>query len=149
MGKESKALAARLEAERNALAAQLETGNKGVAERMQMEEERRKREADELKTRMENAKQEQGNSITQMFDRLKAENDTRKTEIHGLKDIFVRENECRARETDELRLAMELANQILGEALEKESNDLTKRIAHLEEDVGDEIKKTKKELKQK
>merc|ERR1712154_743098 len=99
-----------------------------------MEEERRKREADELKTRMENAKQEQGNSITQMFDRLKAENDTRKTEIHGLKDILVRENECRARETDELRLAMELANQTLGEALEKESNNLTKRMAHLEED---------------
>ena len=34
---------------------------------------------------------------------LQAENDTRKTEIHGLKDILVRENECRARETDELR----------------------------------------------
>ena len=46
---ESKALAARLEAERNALAAQLETGNKEVAERMQKEEEQRKREADELK----------------------------------------------------------------------------------------------------
>ena len=41
------------------------------------------------------------------------------------------------------RMAMELANQTLGEALEKESNDLTKRIAHLEEDVGDEIKKSK------
>ena len=101
---ESKALAARLEAEKKALADQLESGNKEVAERMQMEEERRKREADELKvkvnlisnyfitwlqnksssmllfmfnttllfqTRMENAKQEQGNSITQMFDRLK------------------------------------------------------------------------------
>ena len=44
---------------------------------------------------------------------------------------------------------MELANQTLGEALEKEANELTKRIAHLEEDVGDEIKKTKKELKEK
>ena len=46
---ESKALAARLEAEKKALADQLESGNKEVAERMQMEEERRKREADELK----------------------------------------------------------------------------------------------------
>ena len=44
---------------------------------------------------------------------------------------------------------MELANQTLGEALEKEANDLTKRISHLEEDIGDEIKKTKKELKEK
>ena len=34
---------------------------------------------------------------------LQAENETRKTEIHGLKDILVRENECRAREMDELR----------------------------------------------
>lgn len=42
-------MAARLEAEKKALADQLESGNKEVAERMQMEEERRKREADELK----------------------------------------------------------------------------------------------------
>merc|ERR1712226_1836816 len=70
--KESKALAAKLEAERNALAAKLETGNQEVAERMQKEEEQRRREADELKAKMENAKEEQGNSITQMFDRLKA-----------------------------------------------------------------------------
>merc|ERR1712150_207502 len=95
------------------------------AERMQKEEEQRRREADQLK----------------------AENETRKTEIHGLKDILVRENENRARETDELRMTMELANQTLGEALEKEANDLTKRISNLEEDIGDEIKKTKKELK--
>ena len=44
-------------------------------------------------------------------------------------------------------MTMELANQTLGEALEKEANDLTKRISNLEEDIGDEIKKTKKELK--
>ena len=42
-------MAAKLEAEKNALAAQLETGNKEVAERMQKEEEQRKREADEMK----------------------------------------------------------------------------------------------------
>ena len=46
---ESKALAARLEAEKKALADQLESGNKEVEERMRMEEERRKREADVLK----------------------------------------------------------------------------------------------------
>ena len=48
---ESKALAARLEAEKKALADQLESGNKEVEERMRMEEERRKREADELKVK--------------------------------------------------------------------------------------------------
>jgi hypothetical protein len=47
--KESKALAARLEAERNALAEQLETGNKEVVERMQIEEEQRRRDRDEMK----------------------------------------------------------------------------------------------------
>ena len=45
-------MAARLEAEKNALAEQLESGSKEVAERMQKEEEQRKREADELKVTM-------------------------------------------------------------------------------------------------
>ena len=44
---------------------------------------------------------------------------------------------------------MELANQTLAEALEKEANELTKRIDHIEEDTADEIKKTRKELKEK
>ena len=42
-------MAARLEAEKNALAAQLESGSKEVAERMQKEEEQRRREAEEMK----------------------------------------------------------------------------------------------------
>ena len=42
-------MAARLEAEKNALAEQLESGSKEVAERMQKEEEQRRREADEMK----------------------------------------------------------------------------------------------------
>ena len=37
---------------------------------------------------------------------FQGENETRKTEIHGLKDILVRENECRATETDELRYSI-------------------------------------------
>ena len=59
-----------------------------------------------------------------MFDRLKAENEQRKVEVHGLKDILVRENDHRIRETDELRMAMELSAQKLGEALERECNDM-------------------------
>ena len=46
-------------------------------------------------------------------------------------------------------MAMELANQTLGDALEREVDEVNKRMAHLEEDVGDEIKKTRKELKEK
>ncbi len=46
-----------------------------------------------------------------MFDRLKTENEQRKVEIHGLKDILVRENDNRIRETEELRMAMELGQK--------------------------------------
>ena len=59
-----------------------------------------------------------------MFDRLKSENEQRKMEVHGLKDILVRENDHRIRETEELRMAMELSAQKLGEALERECNDM-------------------------
>ncbi len=45
-------MAARLEAEKNALANQLEIGNKETAERMQKEEEQRRREAEELKVEL-------------------------------------------------------------------------------------------------
>jgi hypothetical protein len=62
----------------------------------------------------------QGNAFTEMFDRLKAENEQRKMEVHGLKDILVRENDHRIRDTEELRMAMELSSQKLGEALERE-----------------------------
>ena len=47
-------------------------------------------------------------TCTEMFDRLKTENESRKHEIHGLKDILVRENDNRIQETEELRMAMEL-----------------------------------------
>ena len=47
-----------------------------------------------------------------MFDRLKTENETRKHEIHGLKDILVRENDNRIQETEELRMAMELGKDL-------------------------------------
>ena len=57
---------------------------------------------------LENQKKQQGNAITEMFDRLKTENESRKHEIHGLKDILVRENDNRIQETEELRMAMEL-----------------------------------------
>ena len=46
-----------------------------------------------------------------MFDRLKTENESRKHEIHGLKDILVRENDNRIQETEELRMAMELGEE--------------------------------------
>ena len=61
----------------------------------------------------------------------------------------MRENENRARETDELRLAMELSNQALGEAIERESNDSKQRLSHAMEDLRDEAKSARKDLKDK
>ena len=40
--------------------------------------------------------------MVQMFDRLKAENEGRKAEIHGLKDVLVRETERVAGEQQQL-----------------------------------------------
>ena len=61
---ESRALAARLEAEKNALAEQLESGSKEVAERMQKEEEQRRREADEMKVNMQEVAFKKDNSVS-------------------------------------------------------------------------------------
>ena len=41
-----------------------------------------------------------------MFERMKGENDVRKNEIHGLKDILVRENEKMQREQVNLDLSI-------------------------------------------
>jgi hypothetical protein len=66
-----------------------------------------------------------------MFDRLKSENEQRKMEVHGLKDILVRENDHRIRDTEDLRMAMELSAQKLGEALERECIDMDQVIAFI------------------
>ena len=42
-----------------------------------IEEDQRRKEADAMKTQLETQKKQQGNAITDMFDRLKMENDHR------------------------------------------------------------------------
>ena len=66
---ESKALQEKLEKEKAALAAQMESGSKELAEKMAMEEEKRKQEAAAMKSKIEEEKKNQGNAITEMFDR--------------------------------------------------------------------------------
>ena len=56
-----------------------------MAEELARADELRRKEADRLRSEMEDEKKAQGNSITQMFDRLKGENENRKMEIHGEK----------------------------------------------------------------
>ena len=70
----------------------------------------------------------------------------RKNEIHGLKDILVRENDNRVRETEELRMAMELGTQQLVEAIEQEKADSKKRIKTVEGDLVDAMKKDKNDI---
>jgi ATPase subunit of ABC transporter with duplicated ATPase domains len=90
--KESKELQETLAAEKAAMAQKMESGSKELAEKMAREEELRRKHAEEIKSQMESEKKQQGNAVTEMFDRLKSENETRKTEIHGLKDILVGDN---------------------------------------------------------
>ena len=79
---------------------------------------------------------------------LKNEN-FRKNEIHGLKDILVRENDNRVRETEELRMAMELGTQQLAEMVEKEKTESKKRLKTIEEDLEDTMKKDRKDMLEK
>ena len=55
----------------------MENGSKELAEKMAQEEDQRRKEADAMKTQLESQKKQQGNAITDMFDRLKMENDHR------------------------------------------------------------------------
>ena len=73
----------------------------------------------------------------------------RKNEIHGLKDILVRENDNRVRETEELRMAMELGTQQLAEMVEKEKTESKKRLKTIEEDLEDNMKKDRKDMLEK
>merc|ERR1712173_432228 len=110
-------------------------------EKMARDKELRRQEAEALKANLENQKKQQGNAITEMFDRLKTENESRKHEIHGLKDILVRENDNRIQETEEPRMAMELGTQQLVEAIEKEKSDSKKRMKTMETGIEEEMKK--------
>ena len=66
-----------------------------------------------------------------------------------MKDILVRENDNRVRETEELRMAMELGTQQLAEMVEKEKTESKKRLKTIEEDLEDTMKKDRKDMLEK
>lgn len=146
--KESKALAEKLEKDKALLAKQLESGTRELNDQLAKEEERRRKEAQELKAKLEDDKKEHGNEITQMFDRLKSENELRKQEVHGLKDILVRENDKRIRETEDLRVQVESGMQQLMSAVEKETAECKMRLQTTEDELTDAMKKDKKEVRE-
>ena len=59
------------------LAERMESGSKELADKMAQEEEQRRLEAEAMQNQLESQKKQQGNAITDMFDRLKMENDHR------------------------------------------------------------------------
>ena len=59
---------------------------------------------------------------------------------------MVRENDNRVRETEELRMAMELGTQQLVEAIEKETSDRKKQVKNVENEFSDAMKKDKSDL---
>merc|ERR1712226_269885 len=88
----------RLDAERKMLSDKMEREKIEMAEELERQEADRKLQAEKLKNKLEEDKKETENGIVTMFERLKGENEVRKNEIHGLKDILVRENEKIQRE---------------------------------------------------
>ena len=66
-----------------------------------------------------------------------------------MKDILVRENDNRIRETEELRAAMELSTQELVDGIEKAKADSKKQVKALEKDLEETMIKDKKNMLEK
>ena len=98
---EMKILQSRLDNERKILQDKMERERNELAEEMEKAEQDRKNEAAKLQNKLEEDRKQHESGIVKMFERLKGENENRKAEIHGLKDILVREND---------RITMEQAN---------------------------------------
>ena len=98
---EMKILQDRLNNERKILQEKMERERLELAEEMEKAEQDRKNEAAKLQNKLEEDRKQHESGIVKMFERLKGENENRKSEIHGLKDILVREND---------RITLEQAN---------------------------------------
>lgn len=147
---EMKILQARLDNERRILQEKMEREKQELAEEMEKAEQERKNEAAKLQNKLEEDRKQHESGIVKMFERLKGENENRKAEIHGLKDILVREND---------RITLEQANlhATIAEGLieldQKMTRDLTNSKAEIKKSVIDDMTEAmnidKKELKRK
>ena len=147
---EMKILQSRLDNERKILQEKMERERLELAEEMEKAEQDRKNEAAKLQNKLEEDRKEHESGIVKMFERLKGENENRKAEIHGLKDILVREND---------RITLEQANlhatiaEGLVELDQKITRDLTACKSEIKKTVIDDLSETinndKKELKNK
>merc|ERR1719334_2272090 len=146
---EMKILQNRLDAERKMLNDKMEREKVEMAEELERQEAERKIAAEKLKNKLEEDKKEQENGIVTMFERLKGENEVRKNEIHGLKDILVRENEKIQREQINLNNRLEAGFTELDEKLVRETEDCRNLMKKSTDSLMDTVKTDKKELKDK
>jgi len=146
---EMKILQQKIDLERKMLNDKMEREKEELAEEMERAEADRKRETANLKSRMEEEAKQTQNGIVTMFERLKGENESRKTEIHGLKDILVRENEKLAR--DQMLLDQKLVTGLgdLNDKLDQGIDTCRKEIKKSSDSLTDTIKADKKEIKEK
>jgi len=146
---EMKIMQNRLDNERKMLSEKMERERAEIAEEMERAESERKSEANRIKNQMEEEKKVQENAVVGMFERMKGENETRKHEIHGLKDILVRENEKMQREQIALNSKLETGLGDLEEKLDKEIEDSKLELKKTSEELHGNMKTDKKELKDK
>merc|ERR1719431_2290209 len=147
---EMKIMQSRLDNERKLLKDKMEREKAELAEEMEKAEQERKNEAAKLKNKLEEDKKQVESGIVKMFERLKGENESRKTEIHGLKDILVRENERITQEQEVLSSSFTNGLQELDEKLQRElancKADIKRGVVN---EVTDIMSADKKELKNK
>jgi len=147
---EMKIMQSRLDNERKLLQEKMEREKAELAEEMERAEQERKNEAAKLKNKLEEDKKQVESGIVKMFERLKGENESRKTEIHGLKDILVRENERITQEQEVLSSSFTNGLQELDEKLQRElancKADIKRGVVN---EVTDIMNADKKELKNK
>ena len=84
-----------------------------------------------------------------ILDRLKVENENRKSEIFGLKDILVRENERLQKDQIALGSKLEAGLLELDERLVNETTDCKNTIKKVCESISDTITANKKEVNDK
>eukprot|EP00090_Calanus_glacialis_P047593 TRINITY_DN9958_c0_g1_i2.p1 TRINITY_DN9958_c0_g1~~TRINITY_DN9958_c0_g1_i2.p1 ORF type:complete len:899 (+),score=287.53 TRINITY_DN9958_c0_g1_i2:145-2841(+) len=146
---EMKILQNRLDNERKMLNDKMEREKAEIAEELERAAAERKTEANKLKNQLEEDKKQQENGVVQMFERLKGENENRKSEIHGLKDILVRENE--RLQNDQIALGNKLDAGLgeLDDRLVRETTDCRKEMKKGTDGIIETINTDKKELKDK
>merc|ERR1712180_95737 len=116
-----------------------------MAEELERQEAERKIAAEKLKNKLEEDKKETANGIVTMFERMKGENEVRKNEIHGLKDILVRENEKIQREQINLNNRLESNLADMEERLERDTEECRKDVKKSVDELKETMKSDKKE----